>query len=254
MYADTFESLGLSPNEAKIYETLLYAGEAGVSEISVKSKVHRRNVYDALSRLVEKGLVFTIFQKGENRYQSVTPDKLMEILREKERQLNDILPNLRKIYEEDEPIETAFIYKGLEGFKNYMRDLVRVSQDTYFLGAKALWFSPGIDKSFLKEFIRVSKEKKLKYYTIYDPRVPEKTPQALKEVGGAYRVLPKAYKTPGVLDIFGDYVVTFTSVDIANFGEDGTIFVMRNPELAESYRTWFQFIWDHCSAPSLKKK
>jgi len=89
MYADTFESLGLSPNEAKIYETLLYAGEAGVSEISVKSKVHRRNVYDALSRLVEKGLVFTIFQKGENRYQSVTPDKLMEILREKERQLND---------------------------------------------------------------------------------------------------------------------------------------------------------------------
>ncbi len=254
MYANTFESLGLSPNEAKIYETLLYAGEAGVSEISVKSKVHRRNVYDALSRLIEKGLVFTIFQKGENRYQSVTPDKLMEILHEKERKLNDVLPDLRKIYEEDEPIETAFIYKGLEGFKNYMRDLVRVSQDTYFLGAKALWFSPGIDKSFLQEFVRMSKKRNIKYYTIYDPRIPEKAPYALKEVGGEYRVLPMTYKTPGVLDIFGDYVVTFTSVGIANFGEDGTIFVMRNPELAESYRTWFQFIWDHCPLPSLKKK
>ena len=47
-----------------------------------------------------------------------------------------------------------------------------------------------------------------------------------------------------MVDIFGDYVVTFTSTDIGNFGEDGTIFVMINKELADTYRTWFEMVWD----------
>lgn len=246
MYAELFEEIGLSPNEAKIYETLLATGETSVSTISLKGNIHRRNVYDALNRLVQKGLVFPIFQKGENHYRAITPDKLMELLQEKQRRLNKVLPDLRKIYEEEPLTEAAYIYKGVEGFKNYMRDLVRVSEDTYFLGAKALWYSPQVDTSFLDNFQKTSKSKKLKYYTLYDPRVPEIFPEALKNVGGEYKIIPKEYPTPGVVDIFGDYVVTFTSVDVANFGEDGTIYVMINKQLADTYRMWFQFIWDHC--------
>jgi sugar-specific transcriptional regulator TrmB len=249
MYSQLFEEIGLSPNEAKIYETLLSTGETSVSEISLKGKIHRRNVYDALNRLIEKRLVFRVMQKGENTFQAVTPNKLLEILKEKENALLKEMPALRRLYETEPPIEAAYIYKGLEGFKNYMRDLVRVGQDTYFLGAKGLWFTPRIDKSFLTDFTQMAKEKKIKHYTLYDPRVPEKVPQALKEVGGEYKILPAKYATPGVTDIFGDYVVTFTSVDVGNFGEDGIIFVMINPELAESYRTWFKFMWDLCPAP-----
>lgn len=246
MYAELFEEVGLSPNEAKIYETLLATGETSVSTISLKGNIHRRNVYDALNRLVQKGLVFPIFQKGENHYRAITPDKLMELLQEKQRRLNNVLPELRKIYEEEPLTEAAYIYKGVEGFKNYMRDLVRVSEDTYFLGAKALWYSPQVDTSFLDNFQKTSARKKLKYFTLYDPRVPEVFPEALNNVGGEYKIIPKEYPTPGVVDIFGDYVVTFTSVDVANFGEDGTIYVMINKQLADTYRMWFQFIWDHC--------
>lgn len=249
MYTEIFEEIGLSPNEAKIYETLLNTGETSVSEISLKGNVHRRNVYDALNRLVQKGLVFPIFQKGENRYHAISPDKLMEMLKEKEHKLERVLPALRSMYEMDPPTEAAYIYRGVEGFKNYMRDLVRVGQDTYFLGAKALWYSPQVDKSFLNAFLNESKKKNLKYYTLYDPRVPEVMPEALQEVGGEYRILPKEYATNAVVDMFGDYVVTFTSVDVANFGEDGSIFVMINKELAESYKTWFRYMWD--TAPRL---
>jgi len=64
MHRQILEEIGLSPNEAKIYETLLSSGEVGVSDISLKANVHRRNVYDALNRLVEKGLVYRILQKG----------------------------------------------------------------------------------------------------------------------------------------------------------------------------------------------
>lgn len=246
MYSEIFEEIGLSPSEAKIYETLLSAKEIGVAEISLKAKVHRRNVYDALNRLVEKGLVFRIFQKGEHQFRAVTPDKLAEVLQEKSKKLSNILPELRNLYQATPLEEAAYTYKGLEGYKNYLRDLARVAEDTYFLGAKGLWMTPGIDQQYLNDFHGAMKRKKRKYYTLYDNRVKDRLPGIISDVGGEYKILPEKYITQGVTDIFGDYVVTFTSVDVGNFGEDGTIFVMIHPQLAETYRTWFQLIWDLC--------
>ena len=68
MYEHMLHELGLSPNEAKVYETLLKIDEASVQEISDKSKVHRRNVYDSLSKLQEKGLVSEIFIRNEKNF------------------------------------------------------------------------------------------------------------------------------------------------------------------------------------------
>lgn len=248
MYTDIFEHIGLSPNEAKIYETLLSTGETSVAIISAKAKVHRRNVYDAMNRLLEKGLVFQIFQKGENIYQAVHPNKLLEVLKEKETKLTQVLPQLNKIYNAEPPQEAAYIYKGLEGYKNYMRDLARIGAETYFLSAKGLWFTPTVSEKFLNDFKGELKRKKVKHYTLYDPLVPKKLPQALNKVGGEYKILPEKYATSAVLDIFGDHVVTFTSVDIGNVGEDVTIFVMINQELADSFKTWFKMLWDLCPA------
>lgn len=92
----------------------------------------------------------------------------------------------------------------------------------------------------------MAKQNKIHYRTLYDPRVPEQIPKAIDEVGGEYKILPKGYDTPGVCDIFGDRIVTFTSIDVGNFGDDGVVYVVINKQLADSYRTWFQFIWDHC--------
>lgn len=244
MYENTLENIGLSPNEARIYETLLSLGKSSVSQIAVKTNIHRRNIYDTINRLMEKGLVFQIFQKNENIYEAVDPDKLMELIGEKEQKLRKILPDLQKSYKKNPSEEIAFIYKGVEGFKNYMRDLVRVGKTTYFIGAKALWFTPNVPEYFLTNFKKEMARKKVEYYTIFDHVVQEKMPDYIKQVGGNYKIFPKEYSTPGVCDIFGDYVVTFNSVDVGNFGEDNTIFVMRNEKLAENFRIWFKFMWD----------
>ncbi|MBI4250308.1 TrmB family transcriptional regulator [Candidatus Uhrbacteria bacterium] len=245
MYSELFENLGLTPNEAKIYEALLSAEQISVSQISVKAGVHRRNVYDALTRLLDKGIVFQIFQKGESMYRAVHPEKLLELQKERERKLLSALPDLSKKYESVPPREAAYIYKGLEGYKNYRRDLLRIGEEAYFLGAKALWLTPGIPQTLHDEFRETFKKKKIPYKTLFDPRVPEEIPQVFDRIGGEYKVLPKGYETVGVVDIFGDRVVTFTSEGVGNFGEYGSIFVMVNRDLAESYKQWFRFIWDH---------
>ena len=54
---DAFEQLGLTKSESKIYLTLLDYGSMLAGKVAEKAGIHRRNVYDALHRLIEKGLV-----------------------------------------------------------------------------------------------------------------------------------------------------------------------------------------------------
>ena len=51
------KELGLTHLEIKLYKFLLLDGPNHAGLISRKTGVHRRNVYDALERLIQKGLV-----------------------------------------------------------------------------------------------------------------------------------------------------------------------------------------------------
>src|SRR3989344_9332163 len=133
---EVLENLGLSKNEAKIYETLLHEGESPVGHLAIKSGVHRRNVYDTLNRLTEKGLAFEILENPENKYKAVDPNKFSEMLEEKQQQLFSVMPDMEKLYGSLPHQEGVFIYRGIEGWKNYMRDILRVGEDVYTIGGK----------------------------------------------------------------------------------------------------------------------
>ncbi len=81
---------------------------------------------------------------------------------------------------------------------------------------------------------------------LYDPRVRALLPRGPRLEGGKFKYLPEHCATGGGTDVFGDHVVMFTGVEIGNFGQNGMIFVIIHPELAETYRTWFRLIWDAC--------
>ncbi len=245
MYTQIFTEIGLSINEAKIYEALLQEGEAAVGQIALKSNIHRRNIYDAVNRLIEKGLVFQIFGKGENLYKPVDPAKLMELVDEKRMKLEGIMPRLEKLHASTPQHEAAYIYKGVEGFKNYLRDILSVQEDTYFIGAKGCWFDPRL-QTFLDRFLVDAKKRGIKYKHLFDYEVKDHAKHVPKAVGKPYKFLPKKYSTESMVDIFGDHVVSFTGAGLAQIHDDITIFVIISKPMAESYKTWFQFMWDHC--------
>lgn len=249
MHLDILTEIGLSQNEAKIYETLLEEGESTVSNLSNKSKIHRRNIYDSMNRLIEKGLVFQVIGRGENLYKPVEPNKLMELVDEKRMKLEKAMPDLIDEYQSKPHLEAAYIYKGIEGFKNYLRDILSVQEDAYFIGAKGCWFDPRL-KIFLDKFLIDAKKRGIKYYHLFDYEVKDGAPHVPKAVGKPYKYLPKKYSTPSMVDIFGDHVVSFTGAGLAKISDDITIFVNISRPLATSYKTWFQFMFDHC--PEIK--
>ena len=66
----------------------------------------------------------------------------------------------------------------------------------------------------------------------------------LEAMAHAHKFLPAHYDTNATMDIFGDYVVTYTGTSPGTLLENVTIFVLKSPALAASYRTWWKMIWD----------
>lgn len=245
MYEELLRETGLSPNEARVYEALLKLGEASVQEISLKSKVHRRNVYDSISKLIEKGLTSEIFIKGEKNFKATNPRRLLELLKEKQEKIDKVLPEMQKRYEAVEEKEEAYFYRGIEGFKNYLQDILKTKETVYFIGAKALWLDPRL-KHFLPRFQRERKRLGIKFMHLFDHEVKEQKPEILKLVGKPYKFLPKKYSSPTAVDIFGDHVVTFVGAKPGYLEEEPVQFVMKSRRLADGYRKFFQFMWDMC--------
>ncbi len=244
MYQQLLESLGLSPNEAKMYEALVEKGESSISDIATVSQTHRRNAYDAIKRLIEKGLVFEIFSGSGNKYNAVEPDKLKEILSEKEENLSAALPDLKQKFHKRIAPEEAYIYRGLEGQKNIFRDILRVNEDNFGIGAKGEWFDPRL-KIARETFFREANRKKMKFFMLYDFEIKQKAKDFIKQWPGSLecRFLPKEFSTNSNIHIFGDYVVSYAGLGLFKNPDDGVIFVIHSKGLAESYRKWFWFMW-----------
>ncbi len=246
MYEELLREIGLSPNESRVYEALLQIVESSVQAISLKSKVHRRNVYDSLNKLMEKGLVSEVFVKGEKRFKAINPRRLLELLKEKEERVNKVLPEMQSKYEAVEEKEEAYLYRGIEGFKNYLQDILKTKEIVYFIGAKAFWLDERL-QHFLPRFQRERKRLGIKFMHLFDYEVKEQKLEILKLVGKPYKFLPKEYSSPTAVDIFGDYVVTFVGVKPGQLEEEPLMFVMKSRKLADGYRKFFQFMWDHCT-------
>ncbi len=245
MYTSLLEELGLSPNEAKIYESLVESGESTISAIAIAAKIHRRNAYDAIERLIDKGLCFQIFSHKENRYNAVDPDKLMELVAEKKQKLEEILPDLKNKFSKRLAAEEAYIYRGYEGQKNIFRDVLRVGEDSYFIGAKGGWYTPKL-KASREAFFKEANRKKIKFIQLFDYQTIVQIPDFPKHFEGElrYRILPEKYSTNSAIHIFGDYVITYTGLGIGTISDEVVFFVLHSHDLAESYRTWFWYMWE----------
>lgn len=246
MHTELFQQFGLAQNEARIYETLLREGELSVGSIATNSHVHRRNVYDSLNRLVEKGLVFEIIQKRESQYQAVDPHKLSEILQEKQAALDKVMPELESLYTGTHRTEEVYVYRGIEGLKNYMREVLRVGKDVHVIGAKAQLNSPklaGIFPSFRAELDR----RGIKYYNLYDPAL--KGTRHVGFIGEDCRFLPKDCATSTSIGILEDRVFFFSGISVGDFDENSSITIIVNSQIADAHRKWFNFIWSQCPKP-----
>lgn len=242
MYIEYLENTGLTPNEAKIYLALLELKRASIWDISTHAGVHRRNAYDAIQRLIYKGLAFQVLPKKFLTYAPVHPDKLKELIEEKQYGLEGILPGLIKKFDKVNTPQSIYVYKGVGGLKNYINLELKVGKPIYGIGSKGSWFDSRI-KDFATRAAKKYNSLKLRSKIIYDNSVVSHR-EIIDAIGGEYKFLPKEYSTGSSVDVFGDYVAIYSGMGIKQLDEDITIFILKDKSLAEDYMKWWKFMWD----------
>lgn len=246
MFTTALQELDLAKNEAILYEVLVDKGDLSVSDLARESGINRRNIYDTLARLLEKGLVYEVKLPKETIYKAVNPRKLREILQEKEQKLEEVIPELERMYNVVPREEEIYIFKGLEGWKNYLHLMLEVGEDVHTIGGKGI-FSDERLKPHVKYWLQQMNERGLKSHILFDYVVKEENRAVLSILTENRRFLPKGYDTKATTDVFGEYVVISTELGGGLLDSSSPFTVIKNKEIADSFRTWFKLLWEQAS-------
>jgi len=237
---DLLRKIGLSEGEIKVYLALLDLGRAPVNKIHEKVGIERRNIYDILNKLIEKGVITYVKENKKRFFKLAHPSKLFGYLDEKaqnvERIKKDVekeLPNIIKQFDFNKLNINAEIYRGKEGIKAVWDDMLNYKENR-FIGSGR--YVPIKMPHYFASFNRRRIEKRVRWLNLIRDDLRGKTKAMKYET---IKFLPKEFNgSPNVIFIYGDKVANLL------FTEEFFAFVIESKELADSYRKYHQYLWD----------
>jgi HTH-type transcriptional regulator, sugar sensing transcriptional regulator len=240
MYEQILKDIGLTNSEISVYFALLEIGSSTTGPIVKKANIAHGKAYLVLDKLVMKGLVTYIIRNGRKHYQAKDPERLLDYLKEKENQLQKILPRLKKQYEEEKYTPIAEVYEGEKGWKSLYEWSLKESkpgETILVLGVprKALDRYLEYIHDWNKRRIKMG----IKMEIIYNQDCREEGRKRKKLPLTKVKFMESAFETPAWIYIFQDYVV--------NINVHGTpiCFLIKSKESAESYKKYFEIMWKH---------
>ncbi|MFH1801893.1 MAG: helix-turn-helix domain-containing protein [archaeon] len=222
---------GLTENESIIYEALLKFGPNHAGEIARRAGLHRRVVYDALGRLAEKGLVGSVMQNNRRLFQAADPSSVVELLKMKQERVLEALPEMQELFMQTREKEEVNFYKGKNGLKTVMEDQIATGKEVLIIGASPLAYD--ILQFYFKWFDKRRVANKIKVKVIFnESRKDFKIPYS------EIRYLPQKYSSPLAVNVYGDKVALIL------WSKDNPFaVVVKNNEMVEGYRKYFDLMW-----------
>jgi sugar-specific transcriptional regulator TrmB len=235
MNTQFLEDIGLTKTEAKVYLTIIDLGSALAGTISQKSGIHRRSVYDAIERLIEKGLVSFISRNNRKWFESVEPQRLLQIADEKMQNLKKIVPELDARFGAAKEKQEAVFFKGRVALKSVFDDQIREKKTIYVMGASAE--APEILKYYFTHYDKKRKTNRIPIKMIF-PESARKS-EIVKNIPlSEIKYLPEKYIAPVGTNIYGDKVAIVTWV------EDALAILIKNKVISDAYRKHFNLMWE----------
>jgi len=242
----TLPKLGLTENQAKVYTTALELGEASITDIARKAGLKRPTVYLLIEELELMGIISSVLKGKRLIYTAQHPNRLLEIARSREKQIEEIMPELLALHNSSKEKPKIQVFEGVRGLALVYDEMY----DALNNKAEMLFFA---DTKMLQEnFPYALTEYKKRIQQIKNPRIRELNfgDAAGKEFSKgmaklmkhnpnyAVRTLPPDYPI-GTTDnlIFGSKLVIFSHK------QDLFVIVIDSVEVAKTYRVLFEWAW-----------
>jgi sugar-specific transcriptional regulator TrmB len=224
------KNLGFTKNEAKIYLALLKLGSVRAGTISKETQLNRTTTYDVLKNLLDKGLTSYVIQANRKWFRATNPQRILEMIKEKEEDAKEILPQLHHIYKKPKHKHNITLYYGYKGMKTVFEDFIREGKPISVIDPEPHL----LDKMpyYAQHYIRQVNKNKIKLRHIVSKGFDVK-PTKTTEV----RFIPKVIKSDAALDVYGDKIAILIWTDPPE------AVIIKNKTAADSFREYFDIIW-----------
>ena len=251
MNESLLEKLGLTKGEIKVFLALNKLVESTIGPIGKESKVSKSKIYDILDKLIEKGLAGYVVKEGTKYFVANDPNMIIEYVERKEQELTktkeeieaDILPQLMQQRASAVTKRIAEMYEGFQGVKEIREELMMTFEmgDTFLvLGAPKIanvkW------EGWFLDFHKRRIQRKVKMKIVYNANAQEYGKIRKKMKLTEVRYLPNKLVSPNWIDIFPNAVLF---VMVLN---NPIAFVVRDTELANSFRSYFDIMWKNSTS------
>lgn len=238
-----YKKLGLTENQAKVYLAALELGLSSMTELSQKSNLKRPTAYLIVEELMILGLLAQTKTGKRKVYSAIHPRRLVEIARNKGRQIGEVLPELVALHNAEKEKPKIQVFEGYDG-------VMHVYEEVYeALNAKeeALWFTnieplesfPESTASYLKMISRI-KNPKIRELNLDNEAGRRWSKRVAKFQGKNHfvRLLPAKYE-------FGmtDFLIFQNKVCLFSLKKNIFVTVIESEDIAKSERAMFNWAW-----------
>lgn len=234
-----FLDMGLEGREAQIYLAILEMGPSLASSVAKKTGIERSVVYKKIGELIGKGFASYHIRENRRYFQATNPKELLDLAKERGERMEELLPELLSLQKPQEEETTVSVFKGREGYKTVLNDMLRHTEERgekimYAIAYTAhapemlgVWYdtwtkrrvSAGIVRRYLVE------KGKTERYGVKQP---------LTEI----RLLPKDLQFPSAMVMYGRKTLI-----VYPQKRDFTGIVIDSEGITKSNRAFFEALW-----------
>jgi len=238
MLAGNLYKLGFSPSETKIYLHLVHSGCSYPNEISAKTKINRTNVYEALERLIAKGVVSFVVRNNIKWFEAEKPDTLLRIIEGRETELAttkvEIMNEVKKISKLEKPSLEANIFVGKKGLRLIFEEILNERKDVSILASR-MQLSKILGPYFELWHKRRS-ELGIKQRSIFENKYKSKLK---KRDLLTYKFIRGKFMNPTTTIIYGNVCI------LIQWSKEPVMIKIRNKEIVRSHLNYFNMIWNN---------
>ncbi|MFH0977680.1 MAG: helix-turn-helix domain-containing protein [Candidatus Woesearchaeota archaeon] len=232
---------GLTDNEIKVYKTLLAYGSSLAGEITTKTGIHRRNVYDSIERLIKKGLVGYVTKSNKKFFQATNPrhflaliEKEHEDLRCREEELKKILPSLLLTQRTTKEKQRVTVFEGRNGLITVLNDILKTNRPNICYSTTRIRFI----KTYLSWFHEKRVRTRLKDRIILNEKETKRAGFLSKLPYTQVRFIQKEFDSPLALNVYAD------KVGMLIFSDNPIAILIEDRNVAASFRKYFELLWE----------
>ena len=241
MKTEDLQKLGLSKSEAILYLSLLRLSASEVQPLVEETGFYKANIYQALERLCEKGLVSKIIENKKRVYQIQKPESIIELIKNRKNELEEqekIAKELIKSIERGKSTkiqETAMVFRGVAGVKQIYSEIIEKKIDYLVFG------SPKESEVIIEDYYWQNlhlkqKENNIKAKMIFHKSLKKWKSLIPKDIINL-RFFDEKFEPLTETTIYG------TKVAFVVWTENPTVTIINNEHLVNSYKQLFNILW-----------